>query len=187
MSKFEYGSLPRVIKPKGFLPGHITKYFGPKYIASGYWKSELEDPAEYGEFVEVGDDTEKAYLTEPVDNETTADQLAVVVRDVAGAPRLQTGIIEGPKREVPLSLFIGSGSQKGKVVVILGEQETEPEVGATVFVGRGTGATVAGTVYTTEQGADGVDSIEATNWKFAGTKFAPTTSGAYVVEVEYVG
>jgi len=55
-------------------------------------------------------------------------------------------------------------------------------------VGTGNGAAIvtpeAGTVFITNVGNS---CITATNWKFASTKYAPTTSGNYVVEVEYIG
>lgn len=236
MAKFVYGHLPRTIKAKGYLPGVYPKAFGPRYIDVAFWDSASTITPEFGEFVElnVGDDYAKEAL--PVSSTTTAAELAVVVRDVAGAPSLNAGIISGPKENVPLSVFIGTAGQKGKIVAILGEQATTPAVGGQVYVGTGATTTilatalVAGTTYTiltagtsdfttagaadsevgttfvatgvttgtgtatntTEAGVVyttniGTACLSATNWKFAGTKFAPTTSGYYVVEVEYVG
>lgn len=185
MAKFVYGSLPRVYKAKGFLPGQITKYFGPKYIASGFLDSANQVQVEFGEFAEVNAGDQYAYEVLPVSATTTAGELAVRVRDVVGAPTLENGIIETSKKWVPLSLFMGTSGQKGKIVAILGEQATTPSVGGQVYVGTGaTSATVAGVIYTTNVGTE---CIEATGWTFAGTKFAPTTSGNYVIEVQYAG
>lgn len=236
MAKFIYGSLPRTLKLKGHLPGAYVHSFGPKYIDVAKWDSASAITAEFGEFVElnIGDDYAKEALTMVAG--TTAAELAVVVRDVAGFPALGGGLISGPKAEVPLSVFIGTAGNKGKVVAILGEQETTPAAAGQVYVGNGesavitAGAFVVGTTYTiTTAGstdytligaadsvvgtifeATGVGAgtgtatftsepgtvfttdlhskcLTATNWKFAGTKFAPTTSGNYVVEVEYTG
>ena len=236
MAKFTYGGLPRVIKEKGYLPGHYTRAFGPRYVDSGLWDSNSSILPEFGEFVEVnvGDDYAKEALT--VVASTTAAELAIVLRDVAGFPALGGGMITGPKANVPLSLFIGTAGNKGKAVAILGEQNSTPAVGGQVYVGTGVTTTIAATAlvagttytiltagttdYTTVGAADsevgttfvatgvaegtgtvtntteagvvyatniGTACISATNWKFASTKFAPTLSGKYVVEVEYVG
>ena len=236
MAKFTYESLPRTIKAKGYLPGAYPQAFGPRYIDSALWDSASLITAEFGEFVElnVGDDYAKEALT--ISSATTAAELAVVVRDVAGFPSLGGGVISGPKEHVPLSVFIGTSGNKGKIVAILGEQGTTPAVAGQVYVGTGesavitAGAFVVGTTYTiTTAGstdytligaADSVvgtifvatgvgagtgtatftsepgtvfttdlhsKTLSATNWKFAGTRFAPTTSGNYVVEVEYIG
>ena len=236
MAKFTYSSLPRTIKTKGYLPGAYPEAFGPRYIDVAFWDSASTITVEFGEFVElnVGDDYAKEALT--VVAATTAAELAIVVRDVAGFPALGGGVISGPKENVPLSVFIGTSGNKGKVVAILGEQGTTPAVAGQVYVGNGesavitAGAFVVGTTYTiTTAGttdytligaadsvvgtvfvATGVGAgtgtatftsepgtifttdlhskcLTATNWKFAGTKFAPTTSGNYVVEVEYTG
>ena len=236
MAKFTYGGLPRVIKEKGYLPGHYTRAFGPRYVDSGLWDSNSSILPEFGEFVEVnvGDDYAKEALT--VVSATTAAELAMVLRDVAGFPALGGGMITGPKANVPLSLFIGTAGNKGKAVAILGEQGSTPAIAGQVYVGNATsavitaGAFVVGTTYTittagstdytligaadsvvgTEFIATGVGAgtgtatftseagtvyttnlhskcLSATNWKFASTKFAPTLSGKYVVEVEYVG
>ena len=236
MAKFTYGHLPRTIKAKGHLPGAYPQAFGPRYIDSAKWDSASALTPEFGEFVElnVGDDYAKEALT--VTNTTVTGELAVIVRDVAGFPALGGGLISGPKAEVPLSVFIGTAGNKGRVVAILGEQATTPGVGNAVYVGDGTASIVtstafvvgttyvittagntnftligaadnsvgtiftatgaglgngtatvtpeAGTVFTTNIGNT---CITATNWKFASTKYAPTTSGNYVVEIEYVG
>jgi hypothetical protein len=237
MAKFTYGHLPRTLKVKGHLPGAYPKAFGPRYIDVAFWDSASAITPEFGEFVEIniGDDYAREALT--VVAGTTAAELAVVVRDVAGFTALGGGIISGPKADIPLSVFLGTSGQKGKIVAILGEQNTAPAVGGAVYVGTGvtteitTGSFVTGTTYTITTVGDtdftligasantvgivfiatgagggttgkatvtplagtvfttdiGSACITATNWSFAGTKFAPTTSGNYVVEVEYAG
>ena len=238
MSKFVYGHLPRTLKAKGHLPGAYPYSFGPRYIDVALWDSASEITAEFGEFVEIniGDDYAKEALT--MVNTTTAAELAVVVRDVAGFPALGGGLISGPKANVPLSVFIGTSGNKGRVVAILGEQATTPAVGNAVYVGTGVssvvedGAFVSGTTYTiTTAGNTSFTTIgasantvgtvftanavgnaagtgnatntlvagvvyttnianvclTATNWAFASTKYAPTTSANYVVEVKYTG
>jgi roadblock/LC7 domain-containing protein len=184
MAKFTAGSLPRTLKRKGHLPGIYTYAFGPRYIDVAKWDSASALLPEFGEFVElnVGDDYAKEASTMVAG--TTASELAVIVRDVTGAPAIGGGIISGPKAEIPLSVFIGTAGNKGKIVAILGEQDTTPAIGGAVYVGTGVSATVAGVIYTTDVG---IECITATNWQFAGLKFAPTTSGNYVVEVEYTG
>ena len=149
MSKFNYSSgLPRVLKQKGYLPGHMSKAFGPRYIRAGFWNSEGSDTAEFGEFVEVNAGDTYAYTVLPVNANTTASELAVVVRDVVGAGSTD-GIIVGPKEHVALSLFVGTPGQKGKIVAILGNGASTPAVGNAVYVGTGaTVNTVAGLVYT---------------------------------------
>jgi len=236
MSKFVYGSLPRTIKAKGHLPGAYPYAFGPRYIDVAKWDSASALLPEFGEFVElnIGDDYAKEALT--VTNTTVTAELAVIAKDVVGAPALGGGIISGPKAEVPLSVFIGTAGNKGRVVAILGEHTTTPAVGNAVYVGAGVASVVnagnfvtateyvitdagntnwtligsadntvgtvfvangagtgngtatvtpkAGTVFITNVGNS---CITATNWQFASTKYAPTTSGNYVVEVEYTG
>lgn len=191
MSKFNYSSgLPRVLKQKGYLPGHITKAFGPRYVASGFWDSARTDTAEFGEFVEVNAGDSYAYEVLPVSATTTAGELAVVVRDVVGAPSLTDGMVSGPKEHVALSLFLGTSGQKGRIVAILGDGTSTPAVDGAVYVGTGASAnTVAGLVYTTNVN---LECITATNWSFASTKFAPlqdttTTNVVYAVEVKYAG
>lgn len=190
MSKFNYSSgLPRVLKQKGYLPGTITKAFGPRYVASGFWDSARSDQAEFGEFVEVNAGDSYAYEVLPVSSSTTAAELAVVVRDVVGAGS-SDGIVTGPKEHVALSLFLGTSGQKGKIVAILGNGATSPAVGGAVYVGSGKSVnTVAGLVYASNVNSE---CITATNWSFASTKFAPlqdttTTNVVYAVEVKYAG
>ena len=238
MAKFEYGHLSRTLKAKGHLPGAYPYSFGPKYIDVAFWDSASAITAEFGEFIEinVGDDYAKEGLT--VTDGTATGELAVVVRDVAGFPALGGGLISGPKENVPLSIFIGTAGNKGKVTTICGVQTDTPGIGNAVYVGTGVtttiedGAFVVGTTYTiavagnttfntlgaadnnvgtvfvanavgnasntgnatvvTEAGTVyasnyGTACLTATNWAFASTKYAPTTSGNYVVEVEYTG
>ena len=185
MAKFNYASgLPRTLKTKGYLPGHVTKAFGPRYIGAGFWDSARTDTAEFGEFVEVNAGDEKAYEVIPVSSATTAAELAIVVRDVVGAPTLTDGIVSGPKEQLGLSLYMGTAGNKGKVVAILGSGE--PAVDGQVYVGTATSVnTVAGVVYATNVNSE---CISATNWKFASTRFAPLQStSVYAVEVKYVG
>lgn len=189
-TKFTYGSLPRVIKSKGYLPGHITKAFGPRYIAAGILKTGT-DAVEFGEFVELESNTDKSYIVKTLDSGTTAAQLGLVVRDVVGSRYLtqedgENNIVAYPKTNVPLSIFVASAGNKGKIVAILAASQT-PAVGGNVFVGKGTGTTVAGVLYTTAQGSGGADSVAATGWKFASLKFAPTEGAGQAVEVEYIG
>lgn len=185
MAKFNYASgLPRTLKTKGYLPGHVTKAFGPRYIGAGFWDSARTDTPEFGEFVEVNAGDEKAYEVIPVSNTTTTAELAVVVRDVVGAPTLTDGIVSGPKEQLGLSLYMGTAGNKGKVVAILGSGE--PAVDGQVYVGTATTpSTVAGVVYATNVASE---CITATSWKFASTRFAPLqSSSVYAVEVKYVG
>lgn len=186
MAKFNYASgLPRTLKAKGYLPGHITKAFGPRYIGAGFWDSALTTTPEFGEFVEVNAGDDKAYEVLPVSNTTTAGELAVVVRDVVGAPSLTDGIVSGPKEHLGLSLYMGTAGNKGKIVAIFGGGDA-PAVDGQVYVGTATSAsTVAGVVYATNVATE---CISATNWKFASTRFAPLkASDVYAVEVKYVG
>lgn len=190
MSVFNYSSgLPRVLKQKGHLPGHMTKAFGPRYIRAGFWDSARTDTAEFGLFVEVNAGDEYAYKVLPVDANTTAGELGVVVRDVVGAGSTD-GIISGPKEHVALSIFAGTSGQKGKIVAILGNGATSPAVGGAVYVGTGASVnTISGLAYTTNVNSE---CITATNWSFASTKFAPlvdttATRVVYAVEVQYAG
>lgn len=189
-TKFTYGSLPRVIKEKGYLPGHITSAFGPRYIAAGILKTGTT-AVEFGEFVELESNTDKSYIVKVLDSGTTAAQLGLVVRDVVGNRYLtqedgENNIIAYPKTNVPLSIFVPTAGNKAKVVGILAASQT-PAVGGNVFVGKGTGSTVAGVLYTSAQGTEGADTVAATGWKFASLKFAPTEGAGQAVEVEYVG
>lgn len=189
MAKFVYGALPRTIKAKGYLPGHITSAFGPRYVAAGILKTGT-DAVEFGEFVELESNTSKSYIVKTVVAGTTADKLGVVVRDVVGHALLTTdegdnNIVAFPKKNVPLSIFAQTAGNKGKIVGILAPSQT-PVVGNQVFVGKGTGGTVAGAIYTSAQGSEGVNSI-ATDWKFASLKFQPTEGTGEAVEIEYAG
>jgi hypothetical protein len=184
MAKFVYGSLPRQLKQKGYLPGHITKAFGPRYVAAGIAKDGVA--VEFGEFVELESQNSKGYVVNVVDASTALGTEAVIVRDVVGFDATGGGIVHAPKDNVTLSLFVPTEGNKGKIVAILGGGT--PAVGGAVFLGLGTGATTAGVLYAAAQGAGGVDTLALTTWKFASTRFAPTTkSDAYAVEVEYVG
>lgn len=189
MAKFVYGALPRTIKAKGYLPGHITSAFGPRYVAAGILKAGAT-PVEFGEFVELESNTSKSYIAKVVDSGTTAAQLGVVVRDVVGSSLLtndegDNNIVAFPKKNVPLSIFAQTAGNKGKIVGILATSQT-PAVGGQVFVGKGTGSSVAGALYTAAQGTDGVDSI-ASGWVFASVKFQPTEGAGEAVEIEYAG
>lgn len=188
MAKFVYGALPRTIKAKGYLPGHITSAFGPRYVAAGILKAG-ESPVEFGEFVELESNTSKSYIVKVVDTATTASQLGIIVRDVVGSSLLtndegDNNIVAFPKKNVPLSVFAQTSGNKGKIVAILAPSQT-PAVGGVVYVGKGTNNTVAGALYTAEQGS-GADSI-ATDWKFASVKFQPTEGTGEAVEIEYAG
>ena len=184
MAKFVYGSLPRQLKQKGYLAGHITKAFGPRYIAAGIAKDGVA--VEFGEFVELESQNAKGYIVNEVDASTALGTEAVVVRDVIGFDATGGGIVHAPKDNVTLSLFVPTEGNKGRIVAILGGGE--PAVGGAVFLGKGTGSTVAGVLYAAAQGEAGVDTLALTTWKFASTRFAPTTNPtSYAVEVEYVG
>jgi hypothetical protein len=190
MSKFNYASgLPRVLKQKGYLPGAITRAFGPRYIGAGFLDSAQTGTLEFGEFVEVNQGDSYAYEVLPVTSATTAGELAVIVRDVVGAGS-GDGIVVGPKEHVAMSLFLGTAGQKGHIVAILGNGATTPAVAGAVYVGTGaTANTVAGLVYASNVNSE---CITATNWSFASTKFAPlvdttTTNVVYAVEVKYAG
>lgn len=186
MSKFNYSSgLPTVLKQKGYLPGQISKSFGPRYIASGFVDSANSVDAEFGAFVEVNAGDSYAYEVLPVSASTTASELAVVVRDVVGASS-NDGIVVGPKDHLAVSLFLGTYGQKGVITAILDSANGgSPAVGGTVYVGTGVNDTVAGVVYATNFGTD---CITATGWTFASTKFAPLqATDKYVVSVKYAG
>ena len=184
MPKFAYGSLPRQLRQKGYLPGHITKAFGPRYVAAGIAKDGVN--LEFGEIVELESQNSKGYVVKATGAATTADKIAVVVRDVVGFDAVGGGIVHTPKDNVTLSLFVPTAGNKGRIVAILGGGT--PAVGGDVFLGLGTGATTAGVLYAAAQGAAGVDTVALTNWKFASTRFAPTTNAtAFAVEIEYVG
>lgn len=186
---FNYASgLPRVIKAKGYLPGQITKAFGPRFIGAGFLDSAQSGTLEFGEFVEVNAGDNYAYEVLPVVAGTTAGELAVIVRDVVGAGSTD-GIVAGPKEHVAISLFLGTSGQKGRIVAILGDGTASPAVDGAVYIGTGVNDTLAGAVYPTNVTSD---CISATNWKFASTKFAPlvdttTSRVVYAVEVKYVG
>lgn len=188
MAKFVYGALPRTLKAKGYLPGHITSAFGPRYVAAGILKTGTT-PVEFGEFVELESNTSKSYIAKVVDDGTTAAQLGVVVRDVVGNSLLtndegDNNIVAYPKKNVPLSLFIPTAGNKSKIVGILGDSQT-PAVGGAVFVGTGASAnTVAGALYTTDVNSE---CLAATGWTFASVKFQPTEGTGEAVEVQYAG
>jgi len=186
MAKFVYGALPRTLKAKGYLPGHITSAFGPRYVAPGILKTDTT-AVEFGEFVELESNNSKGYIVKVVDDGTTAAQLGVVVRDVIGNRLLTTdegdnNIVAYPKTNVPLSIFLGTAGQKAKIVAFLGESQT-PAVGGAVYVGDGTNSTVAGALYTNS----GSGKLAATGWEFASLKFAPTEGTGEAVEVQYAG
>lgn len=189
MAKFVYGPLSRVLKAKGYLPGSITSAFGPRYVAAGILKTGTT-AVEFGEFVELESNTSKSYIVKVVDTGTTDAQLGVLVRDVVGGALLtndegDNNIIAFPKKNVPLSIFVPTAGNKAKIVGILAANQT-PAIAGQVFVGKGTGSTVAGVLYTSAQGSSGVDTIAST-WKFASLKFAPTEGAGFAVEVEYTG
>jgi hypothetical protein len=189
MAKFNYSSgLPRVVKQIAFLPGRQTKMFGPRYHDVGKVVADSADAGylpEFGEFVEIKGSDAKGLLIDEVDADTAKADLAFVVRDIVGAQTLGDGIVAGAKANVPLTLAIQTAGQKGQYVAILGGGT--PSVGGTVHVGLGTGATVAGVVYASAQGLQGVDSIE-TDWVFASSRFAPlNATNVYAVMVEYKG
>jgi hypothetical protein len=189
MAKFDYSSgLPRVVKQVAFLPGRQTRMFGPRFHDVGKVDPDVADAGwlpEFGEFVEITGETAKSKIIAEVDEDTVATNLALVVRDVVGAQTLGQGIVEGPKANVPVTLAIQTAGQKGHYVAILAGGT--PSIGGTVYVGLGTGTTVAGVVYDAPQGVEGVDSIE-TNWIFASTRFAPlNATDEYAVIVEYAG
>jgi len=187
-TKFNYASgLPRTLKSKGYLPGQVTKAFGPRFVAAGFWDSARTDTAEFGAFVEVNAGDNYAYEVIPVAASTTAAELALVVRDVVGSASLTDGMISGPKEHVALSLFLGTSGQKGTAVAILDSTNGgSPAVDGAVFVGTGASvSTVSGVVYATNYNSE---CIAATNWKFASTKYAPLVSTTtYVVDVKYTG
>lgn len=153
MIKFVYGSLPRQLRLKGYLPGHITKAFGPRYIAAGIARDGVN--LEFGEFVELDGQNSKGYIANVVDAATALGTEAVVVRDVVGFDATGGGIVSVPKDNVTLSLFVPTEGNKGKIVAILGNPGGgTPAVGGNVFLGTGAtttvtaGAFVVGTTYT---------------------------------------
>lgn len=171
---YTYGNLKDIntIPNQNALPGTLVGAWGVRLIAQAFKGS---DDIEFGEVVELAQtEAGKAYTISRVDGSTVASKLGVIVRDVVGATFIGAGIVEAPKDSVPVSVMPFGAETHFPVVVPLAGSQT-PAVGGKVYIGLGTGSTVAGAVYATAQGAGGVDSIDS-GWVFGSLKFKPTTS-----------
>lgn len=180
---FTYGKLKRVATQPGtnHLPGTYYTAYGVQYGAGAY--NNTSNNIEPGEVVEIDQSTDKGYDVKRATSSLTAATAAIVLRDIMGVRAIEEGVFEDYVQGTAFTVVPASAPQGWSIVVPVVDDET-PAVGGTVYVGLGTNDSVAGAIYASEQGVDGVDSIELTGWTFATTKFLPTGSTSYAVTIQ---
>lgn len=180
---FTYGKLKRVATQPGtnHLPGTYFTAYGVQYGAGAF--NTTANNIEPGEVVEIVKSTDKGYSVKRATASLTAATAAIVVRDIMGVRAIEDGLFEEYLPGVPMTVVPASAPHGWAVSVSVVDDET-PAAGGQVYIGLGTNDTILGGVYASAQGVDGVDSIELTDWTFAGAKFAPTDSSSYAVVIQ---
>jgi hypothetical protein len=179
---FVYGRLNKIATIPGanHLPGSYFTAYGIQYGAGAF--NLTANNMEPGEVVEIVSSTNKGYNVRRAAATTTAANAAIILRDVMGVRTIQEGVFEDYVPGTPMTCIPVSAPAGWSVVVPVVAGEV-PVVGTPVFVGLGTGGTVAGGVYDAAQGAGGVDSVQLTDWVFQSVSFRPTASNSIAVVI----
>lgn len=180
---FTYGKLKRVATQPGtnHLPGTYFTAYGVQYGAGAF--NNTTDNIEPGEVVEIVKTSDKGYSVKRATADITAETAAIVLRDIMGVRAIEEGVFEEYVPGQPMTVVPATTPHGWAVSVSVVDGQT-PAAGGTVYVGLGTGGTVLGGIYAAEQGAGGVDTVELTNWTFAGEKYAPTNSDSYAAVIQ---
>lgn len=178
---YDYGRLNQIVNipAKNALPGTFVVAQGANMAQSAINVDSTYD-IEFGEPVEIVSENAKSVTVKRATSSITAAKTAFVVRDIQGLTIVQKGTLEIPKKGLPATVIKSDASAGWDIVVPLAASQTVT-VGNPVFIGKGSGSTVVGAVYTTAQGAGGVDTVEVTGWKFKSAKFKPTSSAGECV------
>jgi len=174
---YVYGKLNRIASIPGIsaLPGTYTVAHGVQY-GEGAFDADATYNLEFGEPVEIASENQKAVGVKRATSSLTAATLAFVVRDIVGVRSITSGVAEAPASNVPLTIVKASAPHSFAICVPLAASVTAA-AGGSVYIGLGSGSTVAGAVYAAAQGG-GSNSIDS-GWKFLTAKFAPTSDTTY--------
>lgn len=169
---FTYGRLNQKATLPGLaLPGQYVIAHGVQY-GEGAIDVDATNDVEFGEPVEITASGDKGTGIKRVTSSIASTTLAFVLRDIVGVRTIQAGTVEAPHKSIPISVVKASAPSGWAIAVPLAGSQT-PAVGGSVYIGKGSGSTVAGAVYATAQGSGGADSIDS-GWKFASLKYKPT-------------
>lgn len=170
---FTYGKLKRINTISNLLlPGEFATAFGVKYAQPALVTD--GNAIEFGETVLVtGVNDRSATITRATSSITNANA-AFVLREVTGQRVVAPGIIEGIAAGVklPVTIVKADSQHTWSIVVPVAE---DVAAGNPVYVGKGSGSTVAGALYKEAKGNGGADTVLLTNWKFQTASYQPTT------------
>lgn len=172
---FTYGKLKRTATKPGtnHLPGTYFTAYGVQYGAAAF--NNTANNTEPGEVVEITASGDKGYTVKRATANLTVNTAAIVLRDVVGVRTIQAGVLEEyVANKVPITIVPATAAAGWSIVVPIVATET-PAVGGAVYVGIN-GAAKLGAIYANAQGTNGANSIALTGWKFASTRFNPTTN-----------
>lgn len=180
-SKFGFGGVGFQIKKGTVWPGEQKNWLGgERAVLPALFENTVNDyEYEFGEIVEIVDNTETNYIVKPIDGDTTADsKLGVIMRTLTGAQNIRTGVVTNGIPSVAIEVWLLEENLGGIGVPFKGDVE-DVEINGQVFVGNGTNGTVAGTTY----GAAVTGGTIATNLVFKNVPKAPSTTEALAVLV----
>jgi|GEM_PF-2357015 len=180
---FTYGKLNRfaTIPGQNHLPGTYFTAYGIQKGAGAF--NNTSDNIEPGEIVEIVNSTTKGYSVKRATSSLTAVKAAIVVRDIMGVNIIDEGLFEEYAPGKPMTVVPATAESGWTITVPIVAGQT-PALGGKVYVGLGTNGSIAGAIYAEEQGTDGVDSIELTDWTFASTSFTPTGSDSIAAVIQ---
>lgn len=176
--KFGLGLPSAIVKSKGHFPGQQYGVLATRLVVPGLPASNYAYG--FGEIVKIVDDKDGAYTFRAVTADDTTVALAVVMRDIVGGTVYDENVVSKAKSNVAASLFLLNEEQYGAIAVPCAST-TSVVVGGAVYVGLGTGTTVAGSTYGAAQGAAGVDSVALTGYTFRELPYKPSDTNAYAV------
>lgn len=176
--KFGLGKPSAIVKSIGNFPGQQYGVLTTRAVVPGVPVANFNYG--FGEIVKIVDNHEGTYSFRALTTDDTKASLAVVMRDIVGGTSYNENVISKAKTNVAVSLWLLSDEQYGAIAVPCASI-TSVTVGGSVFVGLGTGSTVAGAVYGVAQGASGVDSVALTGFTFKELPYQPSDTNAYAV------
>lgn len=176
--KFGLGKPSAIVKSKGHFPGQQYGVLTSREVVPGVPVANFNYG--FGEIVKIVDNYNGAYSFRALKANDTKAALAVVMRDIVGGKSYDDNVISNAKSNVAVSLWLLSDEQYGAIAVPCASI-TSVTVGGAVYIGLGTGTTVAGAVYGAAQGASGADSVELTGYTFRELPFQPSDTNAYAV------
>lgn len=178
ISKFGFGGVGFQIKKGTVWPGEQKNWLGgERAVLPALFENTVNDYVyEFGEIVEIVDNTETNYIVKPIGATTAATaKLGVIMRTLTGAQNIRTGVVTNGVPNVAIEVWLLENL--GGIGVAYKGDVKDAEINGQVFVGNGTNNTVAGATY----GKAITGGTVATTLVFKNLPKAPSTTDALAV------